>query len=97
MSIICSHIAGVKFQVGAADILAEMDLSAELELRPEPENKYDPNAVAIYYQENNVGYVPGFLASKVCKLIEEDRIDVVLKNEGQNIEIHYNSGEENDE
>ena len=96
MSVILTHIAGVKFKEGAADILAEMDLSTELELRPEPENIHDPNAIGIYHENNHVGYIPGFLAAKIGGLIKEEKVDMVLKDEGQKIEIHYSGGEEND-
>lgn len=88
------HIAGVKFKPGAADILAEMDTSAELELRPEPENQYDPNAVGIYFEDNQVGYVPGYLSKKIILLIKDEQIDMVLKDEGQKCSIHYSGGED---
>lgn len=96
MSVYNIHVAGVKFNEGAADILAEMDISAELELRPEPENIHDKFAVGIYFEGNQVGYIPGYLSEQICKLIEEERIDVVLKDEGQKIEVHYDGGAEND-
>ena len=96
MSVYSTHIAGVKFAEGAADILAEMDLSAELELRPEPENKFDPNAVAIYFEDNKLGFIPGYLAPTVRGLIATDSIDMVLKVKGQKVEIHYSGGEENE-
>jgi hypothetical protein len=30
----------------------------ELTMKSEPENKYDPSAIAIYFGDNHIGYVP---------------------------------------
>ena len=36
----------------------QLKIGTELELKAEPENRYDPNAVAICLGEHKLGYVP---------------------------------------
>ncbi len=51
------HIAGFTFYEG---VLAFNDLhiGAELLLKPEPDNRYDENAVAIWHHNHKLGFVP---------------------------------------
>lgn len=43
-----SKIVGAHFRPPAKPILAALHGDCPLELRPEPENKFDPNAIAVY-------------------------------------------------
>ena len=36
----------------------DLKIGRELLLKAEPENRYDPEAVAIYYQDDKLGFVP---------------------------------------
>lgn len=51
------RIAGFTYYDG---VLAFNDLKigTELTLVPEPTNQYDPRAVAIYYKEHKLGFIP---------------------------------------
>jgi hypothetical protein len=51
------HIAGFTYYNGV-DVFENLKIGAELMLKAEPENRFDPNAVAIYYQEEKLGFVP---------------------------------------
>jgi len=51
------HIAGFTYYNGV-DVFENLKIGKELLLKVEPENRYDPNAVAIYYQEDKIGFVP---------------------------------------
>ena len=51
------HIAGFTYYNGV-DVFENLKIGKELLLKAEPENPFDPNAVAIYYQENKLGFVP---------------------------------------
>ena len=51
------HIAGFTYYDGI-DVFKNLKIGKELSLKAEPENRFDPNAVAIYYQENKLGFVP---------------------------------------
>lgn len=51
------HIAGFTYYNGA-DVFEKLKIGVQLRLQAEPENRYDPKAVAIYYKEEILGYVP---------------------------------------
>lgn len=50
-------IAGFTFYEGVL-AFKHLEIGTELTIKPEPENRYDENAVAIYYKEHKLGYVP---------------------------------------
>jgi hypothetical protein len=52
-----SPIAGFQFHRGDA-IWASLDVGEELALVRESSNTHDPNAVALYFHDEKLGYVP---------------------------------------
>lgn len=62
-------IAGVQHH-RIQDVIADLDEGTELDLVPEPDNKFDPNAVRIMSGETMLGYVPKKFSSEVSSLIE---------------------------
>lgn len=66
------YVAGVQFRPGAAEVIRGIKEGDELELIPEPTNKYDPNAVAIYFGEDHIGYVPKKFSSEISAMIETE-------------------------
>ena len=40
------------------DVFENLKIGKELHLKAEPENPYDPNAVAIYYENKKLGFIP---------------------------------------
>ena len=51
------HIAGFTYYNGV-DVFENLKIGAQLLLKAEPENRFDPNAVAIYYKNEKLGFVP---------------------------------------
>ena len=51
------HIAGFTYYNGV-DVFENFKIGTQLALKAEPENRFDPNAVAIYYKEEKIGFVP---------------------------------------
>lgn len=51
------HVAGFKYWDGAL-VLDQLRTGSALTLVPEPDNPYDPNAVALYYDGAKLGFVP---------------------------------------
>lgn len=47
-------IVGAHFRPPAKAILAALPLGSDLELRPEPTNQYDPNAIAVWVQTSSI-------------------------------------------
>ena len=51
------HVAG--FQYGAGpQLIGKMKKGDELRLVSEPENKFDNKAIAVYWKQHKIGYVP---------------------------------------
>ncbi len=61
-------VAGVKFHQKAFTE-ANVKLGDKIELKPEPTNLYDSNAIAVYKGEHHIGYVPRTNNVEILKLI----------------------------
>ena len=90
--IINTHIAGVKFHPGAKEILDELADGSDLFLEPEPDNKFDPDAVRILHKGADdkftiVGYIPKFLSQKISFLIAQEQIETIKFLLGNRIQI----------
>lgn len=59
------ELAGVKFR-REAYLSAKVANNDVLTLKPEPTNKYDPNAVQVFKGEIHIGYVPREFSSMVA-------------------------------
>ncbi len=64
-----TKIAGVSFE-GRQDVIAGLRAGAPLDLRREPENPHDANAVAVYYGDLQLGFVNRRLASHIAPLMD---------------------------
>ena len=51
------HIAGFTYYNGV-DVFENLKIGVQLWLKAEPENRFDPHAVAIYYRDEKLGFVP---------------------------------------
>ena len=51
------HIAGFTYYNGV-DVFENLKIGKELQLKAEPENSFDPNAVAIYFKSEKLGFIP---------------------------------------
>ncbi|MDR2465364.1 MAG: HIRAN domain-containing protein [Streptococcaceae bacterium] len=79
------HIAGFTYYDGL-DVIEELILGQEVQLVVEPDNPHDPEAVAIYFGEKKIGYVPAAKSGMFSTLlyyghqdIFESRIQFVSK------------------
>jgi hypothetical protein len=50
-------LAGFTYYDGI-EVFQELKVGTLLTMKAEPENKYDPNAVAIYYGDKKLGFIP---------------------------------------
>jgi len=64
-----TKIAGVSFE-GRQDIIAGLRADAALELRREPANPHDPNAIAVHYGNLQIGFFNKKLAAHLAPLID---------------------------
>lgn len=62
-----AHVAGLKFRKGATARWEQVKEGDRLILEPEPDNKFDPNAVKVLIPIDgfHLGYVPKYLAPRV--------------------------------
>jgi hypothetical protein len=61
------HIAGWNFHDGI-DVLYKLQTGTAVRLVPETDNIYDADAVAVYYQDTHIGYVPRTCNKEVRKM-----------------------------
>ena len=70
------HIAGFTYYDGL-DVINDLKLGTQVTLKSEPENPYDHEAVAIYYGDTKLGYVPQAKNSFVSNLLYFGYDDIV--------------------
>ena len=51
------HIAGFTYYDGL-DVIENLKLGTPVTLKSELDNPYDPNAVAVYYEDTKLGFIP---------------------------------------
>ena len=62
------HIAGFTFANGI-DVIEDLVLGAKVKLVSEPDNPHDPHAVAIYFGETHIGYIPRIHTENIWNLL----------------------------
>lgn len=77
MKSIIFTVRGVTFE-GRQDVLARMLGNEPIKIVPEPDNAYDPNALAVYVSISGeivqVGYVPKERAAELAPLIDGESL-----------------------
>jgi hypothetical protein len=58
-----SSIVGSSFYPGAGNIIMRLRPGAALRLKREPDNKYDKNAIAVFFSETKLGHIGRGLAA----------------------------------
>lgn len=74
---ITTKIAGVTFE-GRQAVIATLTGTEAVQIRPEPENPYDANALAVFAATSDgvkqIGYVPRYLAAEIAPLLDGERV-----------------------
>lgn len=71
MPSIQTRVVGMKFaDPDATQRIIKLAPGTRLDLRREPGNAHDRNAVAVYLNQSRVGYVPASVAASVAKIID---------------------------
>ena len=60
------YVSGFTYYDGI-DVIDELRIGSTLKIVAEPENKFDPYAVAVYYKDTKIGFIP----SKENKIISQ--------------------------
>jgi len=87
-------IAGIKYRPGAKELLDTLPEGSELTLQREPENQFDANAIGIYSEALQVGYIPGFILTKIGAKFDAGLVDKVTFMGGTRIKVFYKDAEE---
>ena len=58
------------------DVFDKLKIGTKLELKLEPNNKYDPNAVAIYYKNIKLGFIPKVKNKTIAQFLRLGYTDV---------------------
>lgn len=70
-----SHLAGFSFGEGVF-VFDQLKIGTELTLQPEPENRYDANAVALYFDKYKLGYLPRSTNREISKFLNAGYTDL---------------------
>ncbi len=69
-------VAGFRHYKGM-EMLPYMEASDLLELRREPENEHDDCAIALYWQQEKIGYIPAELNEMLAKLLDAQALPLL--------------------
>jgi hypothetical protein len=75
-NILDCHIAGFTYYDGL-EVIDQLTLGAVVSLKSEPENPHDPDAIAVYFGETKLGYVPRAKSSELSQLLYFGYGDIV--------------------
>jgi hypothetical protein len=62
------HLAGFASHAGI-DVFDKLKIGTWLRIEAEPDNQFDSYAVAVYYRENKIGYIPASHNQLIYKLL----------------------------
>lgn len=69
-------VAGFRYYRGM-DLLNEMEVNDFLELRREPENEYDEFAIALYWQQEKIGFIPAGYNETIARLLDAEALPLL--------------------
>ena len=85
-----SFIAGIKYRDNYEEMLSKLSEGMEIQLKKDPDNPYDPDAIAVYNGEDHLGYIPkrdipaivlnmkdGFLTADI-EFVDEENVDLII-------------------
>lgn len=70
-----THIAGFTYWQGA-EVFNKLSIGVVLRLERDLENKHDPYAVAIYFEDFKLGYIPRTENKEISKFLEMGYTDI---------------------
>lgn len=69
-------VAGFRHYKGM-EILPHMEVNDLLELRREPDNEHDDCAIALYWQQEKIGYIPAHSNETLAKLLDAQALPLL--------------------
>lgn len=74
-----SFIAGLKYRENYEALLARLSAGMKLKVKLDPENEYDPNAIAVYNGKDFLGYIPKRDIPAVFLCMEDDELEAEIE------------------
>lgn len=74
-----TFIAGLKYRDNWEELVDDLSDDTMLQLKPEPENEIDSNAIAVYNEDTHLGYIPQKDIPIVRWCMEDDILDVEIE------------------
>lgn len=71
-----TFVAGFRFYKGV-ELLQHMQQNDFVELRREPDNEHDPFAVALYWQQEKVGFLPAESNETIARLLDAEALHLI--------------------
>ena len=82
------HIAGFSHWEGCL-VLEELKVGAKLDLEREPNNPHDHKAVALYYGDTKLGYIPSAHNEDIAKFLDLGHDELFdARVQSKNIDAH---------
>ena len=82
------HIAGFSHWEGCL-VLEELKVGSRLDLEREANNPHDNNAIAIYYGDTKLGYIPAAHNEEIAKFLDLGHNDLFeARVQSKNIDAH---------
>lgn len=69
-------VAGFRFYKGM-ELLNEMEVNDFIELRREPENQHDDFAIALYWQQEKIGFIPAEYNAIIARLLDASALPLL--------------------
>lgn len=69
-------VAGFKHYRGM-ELLNEMEVNDLIELRREPDNVYDDFAIALYWQQEKIGFIPADFNETIARLLDAEALPLL--------------------
>ena len=74
-----SFIAGIKYRDNYEEMLSKLSEGMEVQLRKDPDNTYDPDAIAVYNGKDHLGYIPKRDIPAIVLNMEDDSLTAEIE------------------
>ena len=74
-----SFIAGIKYRENWEELVARLTDGMKLRLKTDPENEFDPSAIAVYNGNEHLGYIPKKDIPAVRWCMDGEELDVEIE------------------
>lgn len=79
-------VAGFRHYRGM-ELLGEMEVNDFVELKREPENEYDDFAIALYWQQEKIGFIPADFNETIARLMDAEALPMLASITHLNKEV----------